>query len=80
MKVPTFFEIDLNKINYLNRCICTQFKRTMKYLMKGFYYNEEKLNSEIKLAKELEPKILNLEKKTCNFCSKPFFFRNTYLK
>ena len=79
MKGPTFFEIDLNKPNYSNKCICTKFKRTMKYLMKGFYKNDEQLISEIKLAKELEPKILNFEKKTCNFCSKPFFFKHKHL-
>ncbi len=71
-KGPSFYEIDIKNPIHLNKCICSKFKRTMKYLMKGFYYQEEQLISGIQKAKELEPKIINPKQKTCNFCSKLF--------
>ena len=73
-KMPSFFNIDLNfKQNYKKYCLCKQFKRTLKYFMKGFIVNSNLLHREIIHAKLLETKIINKKDMSCKICYQQIF-------
>jgi hypothetical protein len=70
MTYPSFFNIELlhNETFNNKHCICKQFKRILKYFMKGFYEPKNE-QAELKKAKQLEAIIFNMHNNTCNYCS-----------
>lgn len=69
--IPSFFQIHINdkKSRSPKNCVCTQFKRILKYHMKGFYLISREQN-ELNQAKELVKIIFDQENNHCKFCNK----------
>jgi hypothetical protein len=72
-KMPSFFNIDLNLEQKRENCLCKQFKRTLKYCMKGFIVNCELVQEEINHAKFIETKIINKKTMSCKICYEQIF-------
>ncbi len=70
---PSFHDIGSDySAQYFYRCICFQFKRILKYYMKGFYniLNEE---DELEQAKLSQRQIMDLVSGRCKLCNEIIF-------